>query len=321
MQRTESPPSVDCSVLVPVYNEKASLSQLLIEIEAAFEEVGRSFEVIVVDDGSTDGTWKELAALAADHPALRAIRLRRNFGKSAALDVGADHARGAIIITLDGDLQDDPGEIPRFLEALGDEPRLVAGWKVDRQDPSSKRLPSKVFNAVTSFVSGVKLHDHNCGFKAGPAELFQAIPLYGELHRFIPAMASDLGYDVVELDVHHRPRRHGKSKFGFERYARGFLDLLTVMMITRYRRRPGHLLGGIGVLLGLIGAAILSYLAVVWFVSDEAVGTRPLLALGVLACVVSVQLVSFGIIAELIVNRSEIRDHQQLAAEEIAGAG
>ncbi len=306
----------DCSVIVPAYNELPSLRQLTEEVELAFESVSQTFEIVFVDDGSTDETWDELRKLSAEFAFVRALRMRRNFGKSAALAAGVERARGSIVITMDGDLQDDPAEIPRFLEALGDRDRLVTGWKAHRKDPLSKRLPSKVFNAVTSLASGVKIHDHNCGFKAAPIDCYRSIPMYGELHRFVPAMAHDLGYEVVEIKVNHRPREHGTSKFGLERYVRGFLDLITVLMITRYRRRPGHLLGGLGVLLGVVGMAILTYLSVVWFVTDEPVGTRPLLTLGVLLTVVSVQLFSFGIIAELIVNRSELRDHPDLTAAE-----
>lgn len=310
----------DCSVIVPAYNEQPSLRQLTEEIERAFAELPQSFEIVFVDDGSTDGSWEEMQKLSIDHPFVRALRLRRNFGKSSALAAGVRAATGDLVITMDADLQDDPAEIPRFLEAVNEGPggRLVTGWKVRRLDPLSKRLPSKVFNAVTSWVSGVKLHDHNCGFKAAPMSCYRSIPLYGELHRFVPAMANDLGYPVVELPVNHRPREYGASKFGFERYVRGFLDLITVVMLTRYRRRPGHLLGGLGLVLGVIGFAILSYLTVVWFVTDEGIGTRPLLSLGVLLTLVSIQLFSLGVIAELIVNRSESADVPDIVADELS---
>lgn len=318
VDQTDSPVAVDCSVVVPAYNEQPSLRQLIREIDTAFERLNRVHEVVIVDDGSTDGTWKELGAIAEEAPHVRAVRLRRNFGKSAALRAGIDIARGTTVVTMDADLQDDPAEIPRLLEALDGNDRLVSGWKVDRKDPLSKRLPSRLFNAVTSWASGVKLHDHNCGFKAAPIECYRALPLYGELHRFVPAMAADLGYEVVEVSVNHRPREYGRSKFGLERYLRGMLDLVTVVMLTRYRRRPGHLLGGLGFMFGVIGLAILSYLTVVWFVSDEPVGTRPLLTLGVLLVLVAVQLVSFGVLAELIVNRSEQRQPSTLVVAEIS---
>lgn len=310
----------DCSVIVPAYNEQPSLRQLTEEVEHAFSDLPQTFEIVFVDDGSNDGTWEEMQKLAIEFPFVRALRLRRNFGKSSALSAGVRAASGGTVITLDADLQDDPAEIPRFLDAMNDGigERLVTGWKVRRRDPLSKRLPSKVFNAVTSWVSGVKLHDHNCGFKAAPISCYRSIPLYGELHRFVPAMANDLGYQVVELPVNHRPREFGTSKFGLERYVRGFLDLITVVMLTRYRRRPGHLLGGLGLLLGLIGFAILAYLTVLWFVTDEAIGTRPLLALGALLTLVSIQLFSLGVIAELIVNRSESPEVLDIVVDELA---
>ena len=321
VDRPDSRPAVDCSVIVPAYNEKPSLQQLIREIDAAFANLSEVHEVVVVDDGSTDGTWKELEAIAEERPHVRAVRLRRNFGKSTALRAGIDAARGSIVVTMDGDLQDDPAEIPRLLRALDGHDRLISGWKVDRQDPLSKRLPSRLFNAVTSWVSGVKLHDHNCGYKAAPIECYRALPLYGELHRFVPAMAADLGYEVVEVTVHHRPRAYGRSKFGLERYLRGMLDLVTVVMLTRYRRRPGHLLGGLGVVFAVIGSAILTYLTVEWFVSDDPIGTRPLLMLGVLLVLVSVQLVSFGVLAELIVNRSEARERTSVVTAELPTSG
>lgn len=311
------PDLLDCSLIVPVFDERESVAPLVDQVCTAFEPLGVSFEIIFVDDGSRDGTWDELVELSKRFDCVRAIRMRRNTGKSTALAAGIERAGGRTVITMDGDLQDDPAEIPRFLEAVGDRDRLITGWKVHRNDPLSKRLPSKLFNFVTSWACGVKVHDHNCGFKAGPIELYRSIPLYGELHRYIPALAHDLGYEVVEIPVNHRARQFGRSKFGLERYVRGLLDLITVLMITRYRRRPGHLLGGLGVALGAIGLAILLYLTGVWVFTDDAIGTRPLLALGVLLVVVSIQLFSFGIIAELVVNRSELRERPDLAAEEV----
>jgi glycosyltransferase involved in cell wall biosynthesis len=307
----------DCSVIVPIYEERESLGILLDEIAAAFAPLDETYEIVAVDDGSRDGTWDELVRLSAGCPELRAFRLRRNTGKSAALAEAVAQARGATYITMDADLQDDPAEIPRFLEALHGQDRLVSGWKVKRLDPLSKRLPSKLFNAVTSAACGVKMHDHNSGFKAAPAALYQSIPLYGELHRYIPALANDLGFDVIEIPVNHRAREYGRSKFGLERYVRGLLDLITVLMITRYRRRPGHLLGGLGVLLGSIGFACLLYLSAVWVFTDDPIGGRPLLSLGVLLVMVAIQLFSFGIIAELIVHRSELGRAPSLVIDDV----
>jgi dolichol-phosphate mannosyltransferase len=307
----------NCSVIIPVFDERESIGLLIAQVVEAIEPLDASYEIIVVDDGSRDGTWDAILASRVVHEQVRAARLRRNFGKSTALAAGVDIASGDVVITMDGDLQDDPAEIPRFIEALDGKDRLVSGWKVDRRDPLSKRLPSKLFNAVTSAMSGVKMHDHNCGFKAAPIALYRSIPMYGELHRYVSALANDLGYDVVEIPVHHRAREFGRSKFGLERYLRGLLDLITVMMITRYRRRPGHMLGGLGVLLGSVGTLILLYLTGVWIFTDDAIGTRPLLALGVLLVVVSIQFLSFGIIAELIVNSAQRRSHPDLIAEDV----
>ncbi len=311
-------PTPECSIIVPVYDERDSVAELADQIDSAFAPLDRTFEILFVDDGSADGTWEVLDELSERFSFVNAIRLRRNFGKSAALGVGVDHAQGSILITIDGDLQDDPAEIPRFLEEIDRGGGLVSGWKVNRRDPLSKRLPSRVFNWVTSKACGINMRDHNCGFKAGPTELYRSIPLYGELHRFIPAMASNLGYEVVEIPVNHRAREHGRSKFGLERYVRGFLDLITVLMITRYRSRPGHLLGGLGLLLGTIGILILSYLTGIWAFTDDPIGTRPLLVLGVMLITVSTQLFSFGIIAELIVNSSERAEHPDLVRQRTA---
>ena len=225
---------------------------------------------------------------------------------------------GSIVLTLDGDLQDDPAEIPRFLEAIDNGSDLVAGWKKVRQDPLGKRLPSKVFNRITSAVCGLDLHDHNCGFKAGRREVFRSVPLYGEMHRYIPVLAHNLGYRVTELEVNHRPRIHGQSKYGFERYVRGLLDLLTVLIITRFSRRPAHFFGGIGILFGISGFAMLTYLSGVWLFTDRPIGTRPLLTFGVLFEVVAVQMISVGILAELILHRTAARpSRNDLVAETV----
>jgi dolichol-phosphate mannosyltransferase len=302
----------DVTVVVPALNEQDSIGELVEQIEAAFAtrpEVAHS--IVIVDDGSSDGTWEAIVAAREHHPVVRGLRLRRNFGKASALAVGADAATGPILITMDADLQDDPAEIPRFLDALAAGPDLVSGWKRDRQDPLSKRLPSRLFNRITSMVSGVKLRDHNCGFKAGRREIYTRVPLYGELHRYIPAMAHGMGYEVAEMEVHHRPRAHGHSKFGFERYLRGLLDLFTVLVITRYGRRPGHFFGGIGIVAALVGFLILTYLTGVWVFTDNAIGNRPLLTLGVLLEVVAVQLLAVGILAELILHRTTPRPARQ----------
>ena len=292
------------SVVVPVKDEAESIKQLFSEIEAVLTpEVtdGRDWELIIVDDGSEDGSWGVVEELSALSERVVGIRLRRNFGKSKALSVGLQAARGDLIVTIDGDLQDDPAEIPGMLLALTDSVDLVVGYKEKRADPITKRFPSRVFNAVTSAATGLDLKDQNCGLKVGRRAVFDSVPLYGELHRYIPAIAHAQGFGIAEKSVHHRARLHGESKFGAERYLRGALDLLTVVTITKYQSRPAHLLGGIGVLIGAVGGALLLYLAGVSIFTDQPIGDRPMLALGVLLVVVSVQLISLGLLAELIV--------------------
>jgi dolichol-phosphate mannosyltransferase len=234
------------------------------------------------------------------------VRLRRNFGKATALDAGFGEAAGDIVVTIDGDLQDDPAEIPRLLAKLDEGYDLVSGWKTKRRDPITRRVPSKVFNAVAGKVSGVRLHDMNCGLKAYRAEVVEGMQLYGELHRYIPVLAHYRGYRVTELPVNHRPREHGRSNYGVERYLRGFLDLLTVTFMGRYRHRPLHLFGGVGLLFSLIGSTILVYLTIVKILG-HAIGQRPLLMLGVLLVVVGIQLLSLGLISELITSHHEER--------------
>ena len=293
------------SILVPVKDEAESLDQLTKEVTVALDQEGNGspWELIFIDDGSTDVSWGKILALAAGDPRIRGIRLRRNFGKSAALAAGFANSTGSVIITLDGDLQDDPAEIPSMVARLDDPADLVAGYKAERRDPLGKRLASKVFNFFTGIVTGLRLKDHNCGLKVSRREAFASVPLYGEMHRYIAAIAYAQGFTVVEQPVHHRARVHGRSKFGLERYARGGLDLLTVVGLTRYTHRPAHLFGGVGLVLGVVGMAILVYLSGVWLFTDQAIGGRPLLLMGVLLVLVAVQLASIGLLAEMLVSR------------------
>jgi dolichol-phosphate mannosyltransferase len=295
------------SVVIPVHNEERSVALLLDELGSALDPLGQPWEAVFVDDGSTDGTFSALTRLhdAADN--VRIVRLRRNFGKAAALQAGFEEAQGDIVVTIDGDLQDDPAEIPRLLAKLDEGFDLVSGWKTKRRDPLTRRIPSRVFNGVTSRISGLRLHDLNCGLKAYRAEVVRGLRLYGELHRFVPVLAHYRGFRVAELPVNHRPREHGRSRYGVERYVRGFLDLLTVTFMGRYRHRPLHLFGGLGLLLGLIGMVVLAYLTALK-IGGEAIGHRPLLTLGVLLVVVGVQLVSLGLLSELITSHHEERD-------------
>ena len=243
------------SVVIPVHDEERSVALLYEELEAALEPGGEPWEAVFVDDGSTDGTFAALTRLHARTPNTRVVRLRRNFGKSTALAAGFAQAEGETVVTIDGDLQDDPAEIPRLLAKLEEGFDLVSGWKTRRRDPWRRRVLSKIFNAVTGRVSGLRLHDMNCGLKAYRAEVVRGLALYGELHRFIPVLAHYRGFRVAELPVNHRPRTHGRSRYGLERYLRGFLDLLTVTFMGRYRHRPLHLFGGLGLVLGFLGTA------------------------------------------------------------------
>ncbi|MEP6908865.1 MAG: glycosyltransferase family 2 protein [Actinomycetota bacterium] len=294
------------SVVVPVHDEEQSVALLYEELESALQPSGEPWEAIFVDDGSLDGTFAALTRLHARVPNARIVRLRRNFGKSAALAAGFAQAQGEIVVTIDGDLQDDPGEIPHLLAKLDEGFDLVSGWKTRRRDPLRRRLMSKIFNAVTGRVSGLRLHDMNCGLKAYRAEVVRGLPLYGELHRFIPVLAHYRGYRVAELPVNHRPRPHGRSRYGLERYVRGFLDLLTVTFMGRYRHRPLHLFGGLGLVLGLLGTVVLLYLTVLK-ATGEAIGQRPLLTLGVLLVVVGLQFFSLGLISEMVTSHHEER--------------
>ena len=303
----KSPETPDISVVIPAKDEVKTIAPLVEEIVTVLGQSRPelSYEIIFVDDGSTDGTWDAICGVSAADPRVSALQFRSNFGKAAALSAGFAEARGHIIITMDADMQDDPHELPRLLAALESGYDLVTGYKRDRKDPIGKRLPSKLFNRATGVVTGLKLNDHNSGLRVARKEIYDVVPLYGELHRYVPALSYANGFKVTELPVNHRPRLHGKSKYGLERYARGALDLLTVVSITRYGRRPSHLLGGLGMIFGLIGSVILFYLLCVWIFTSQAIGTRPLLQLGVLLEMLAVQLVGMGLLAELIIHRTD----------------
>jgi dolichol-phosphate mannosyltransferase len=308
------------SVVIPVHDEERSVALLYDELRSALEPLDTEWEAIFVDDGSTDGTFAALTRLHNKAANVRVVRLRRNFGKAAALGSGFDQARGDTIVTIDGDLQDDPVEIPRLLAKLEEGFDLVSGWKSRRRDPLSRRVPSRIFNWVASRFSGVRLHDMNCGLKAYRAEVVRGLRLYGELHRFTPVLAHYRGFRIAELPVNHRPRVHGRSRYGIERYLRGFLDLLTVSFIGRYRQRPLHLFGGLGLVLMVIGIGVLVYLTVDKALG-HAIGTRPLLTLGVLLVVVGMQFFSLGLISEMITSqheeRARERDRAELLVDEI----
>jgi glycosyltransferase involved in cell wall biosynthesis len=303
------------SVVVPVYDEREALRPLADELMPVVRALDRRIEVIFVDDGSRDGSAEVLADLAAACPEVAVVRLRRNFGKGAALMAGFREASGDAVVTLDGDGQDDPAEIPRMLEALEAGADLVSGWKRDRRDPWGKRAASRVFNSITARMSGVPLHDLNCGFKAYRGEVVRSLALTGDLYRYIPVLAANEGFRVNEVPVHHRPRRYGRSKFGVERYLRGFLDLLTILFIGRFRHRPMHLFGGLGLVVTLAGLAISTYMAVLRF-TGHGIGGRPLLLLGVLMIVVGVQLFTIGLVSEMI-QRNHLRAEVDEAATRV----
>ncbi|OPZ19763.1 MAG: Undecaprenyl-phosphate 4-deoxy-4-formamido-L-arabinose transferase [candidate division BRC1 bacterium ADurb.BinA364] len=288
-------PSV--SVIVPMKDEAGSVRSLVEQIER--ELAGRSFEIVLVDDGSQDGTTEQVAALCQEATWRKGIVLRRNFGKAAALRAGFDVARGDLIFTIDGDLQDDPSEMSRFLQAIEDGADMVVGWKTPRRDPLSKRLPSILFNRIIAISSGLRLHDLNCGFKCFRREILDEIELYGELHRFIPVLAYARGFRVVEIPVRHHPRRSGHSKFGASRLPKGFFDLLTVLLTTRYFYRPLHYFGAIGLPMFFAGACILAYLTGSWL-AGRWIESRPLFFLGILLTLLGVQIVLTGLVAEMV---------------------
>jgi glycosyltransferase involved in cell wall biosynthesis len=292
------------SLVVPLYNESATLEPLYREVDTALN--GLHWEIVFIDDGSTDASYKELVRLHSLHANVRVVRLRRNFGKAAALSAGFQAARGEVVVTIDADLQDDPAEIPQLLAKLEEGYDLVSGWKSSRRDSVARRFLSRVYNGATGFVTGVRLHDMNCGLKAYRADVLRSVRLYGEMHRFVPVLAHHLGFRTAEIPVNHRPRVAGKSRYGLERYARGFFDLLTVAYLGRYRHRPLHFFGGIGLFLGAIGTITLLYLTAIK-IGGSAIGERPLLMLGVLLLVVGVQFFSLGLVGELLTSHHEER--------------
>lgn len=310
-------PSPEITVLVPVLDEAATVDELSRRVIAVLEGLDRSFEIVFVDDGSSDQTAERVRQLHGEDQRVQLVRFRRNFGKAAAISAGVEHSRGDLIVTLDGDLQDVPEEIPRLLDKLAeDDLDLVSGWKLDRQDPMSKRWLSKLFNWATRRLAQVELHDFNCGFKVYRREVLEQVSIYGELHRYIPVLASRRGFRVGEVRVAHEKRRHGTSKYGWDRVYKGLLDLLTVLFITTYMRRPLHLFGVIGLGTIMVGSLINGYLAVAWLLFDEALSFRPLLQLGILLMLLGVQFLTTGLLGEMLAHKNfrradsySIREH------------
>jgi glycosyltransferase involved in cell wall biosynthesis len=296
--------TIEFSAVIPLYNEEQSLQELCGRLVQTLTPLSQRFELIFVDDGSTDGSFAVLRSLHQRDSRVKVIRFRRNFGKSTALSAGFKKARGQVVVTLDADLQDLPEEIPSLLNKLEQGYDLVSGWKKKRQDSLVRKIASRLFNRVTSFFTGVKLHDFNCGLKCYRRELVDELALYGELHRYIPAIANWKGFRVGEVHVGHHPRLHGASKFGSERYLRGLFDLLTVIMLTKYPEKPLHFFGLLGTILSLSGLAINLYMAVLRL-SGEWISNRPLLLLGILLLILGVQFIFFGLMGELIVFSSQ----------------
>lgn len=295
---------ISISIVVPAFNEAESLPELHAALRTALDPLDQAYEILVIDDGSTDGTLDVVRRLNSRDPRVRGISFRRNFGKSAALAVGFAEARGDFIVTMDADLQDDPEEVPKLLARLEDGFDLVSGWKQNRQDPISKTVPSRFFNAVTSAASGLKLHDFNCGLKAYRAEAARSLDVYGELHRYLPALCHWQGFKVTELPVRHHPRKYGVTKFGMNRFVNGFLDLLSVMFLYSGSRSPLHLFGRVGLAMGLVGGGILAYFAVVWL-RGEWLRVRPLLLFGVGMVILAVQFVSLGLLGEMLAKNQQ----------------
>ncbi len=296
---------VELSVVIPCFNEEGSLPELIASLTGELASCRESYEIIFVDDGSTDSGYEIIRKARETDDRIKAIRFRRNFGKSAALSAGFAEASGEYVITLDADLQDDPGEIPHFLDKLKEGFDLVTGWKKKRHDPLEKTLPSRFFNFITAKLTGIPIHDFNCGFKAYRAQVLREIEIYGELHRYIPVLAHQKGFRIAELAVKHNPRKYGESKYGLERYVRGATDLLTILFLTKYMQRPAHLFGGGGIVLGGLGFLICLYMTVLWLAGFRPIGNRPLLLLGILLLITGVQFVSIGLIGELLTKHSE----------------
>ncbi len=292
------PPAVELTLVVPGLNEAESLPELAALIrENLADRV--AYELIFVDDGSTDNTWEVIAELRDGDPAVRGVRLRKNFGKATALSAGFARARGEVVITMDADLQDDPVDLPNFLEQIEQGLDVVVGWKVNRRDPLNRRVLSRVFNRTVGLLTRVKLHDMNCGFKAYRREVIKAIPVYGDLFRFIPVFAAWHGFRVGEVPVEHHARKFGSSRYGIERILRGMFDLISVIFLTRYSKKPMHLFGMLGLILGTAGVGICIYLTVLWGMGHS-IGSRPLLLLGVLMIILGMQFFSMGLLGEFL---------------------
>ncbi len=292
--------NTEISVVIPLYNEEQSLKELSEQLKNTLVRFGGRYELIFVDDGSTDNSFRVLRDLHFRNNRIKVIRFRRNYGKSAALMVGFQRAQGEYVVTMDADLQDDPAEIPNLIRQIKAGYNVVSGWKKKRHDPITKTIPSKFFNFVTSIVTGVKIHDSNCGLKAYRRDVVKSVNVYGELHRYIPALAHWQGFRIGEVVVQHRARKYGKTKFGTGRFLKGFLDLLTVLFTTRYIARPLHLFGVWGIISALAGVCIDGYLVSEWIAGKTSLSNRPLFLVGLILVIVGIQFVSIGLLGEMI---------------------
>ena len=293
------------SIVIPLFNEEESLHPLVNEIKKALNPINLNYEIIFVDDGSTDNSLRKLKEICGADKKFRYISFRKNYGKSAALQVGFKQVTGDAVITMDADLQDDPKEIPNLLKKLDEGYDLCSGWKKKRHDPFIKKISSRFFNFVTRIMSGIKIHDFNCGLKAYKKEVVENIKVYGELHRYMPVLANWKGFTVAEIPVLHHPRRYGKTKYGISRFFKGFIDLITVIFSTRYIKRPMHFFGFLGVLAFFTGFIVLGYLTVLW-IQGQPLSNRPMLFLGMLLIIVGVQLFAVGLLGEMLVRSSNL---------------
>ena len=313
----------ELSIVIPVHNESPNIKPLYDELTQTLGQYGRSYELVIVDDGSTDDSFEQLAALQARDPRLRVIRFRRNFGQTAAFAAGFAHARGRLVVTSDGDLQNDPRDIPAMVTLIEQGNDIVCGWRKDRKDTFvTRRIPSMLANKLISWATGVGLHDYGCSLKVYRAEVVKPLRLYGEMHRFLPAIASQIGVQIAEMIVNHRPRRAGVTKYGLSRTVRVILDLATVKFLLSYSTRPLQIFGLVGLLAGGLGSMITGYLGYIRLFQQQGIAERPLLLLGVMLVFIGVQLVTFGLLAEVMARTYyESQDKPTYVIREVREAG
>lgn len=305
------------SIVIPVKNEEKSVQILHEQLISVLSSVDIEYEIIFVDDGSTDRTFQNIMNIIEKDNHVKIIKFRKNFGKAEALSAAFKHAKGDIIITMDGDLQDDPKEIPNFIDKIEEGYDLVSGWKFTRHDPITKKIPSKFFNKLTCMLTGVNIHDFNCGFKAYRKEVTDNINLYGEMHRYIPALAAGFGFKITEITVNHHPRRYGRSKYGFKRIIKGFLDLITVKFLISYSSRPLHIFGMTGILSSTIGILIGIYLLILRYTEDVKLSERPLLLLAILLILIGFQFISIGLLGEMLTFKQRKEENTSIYIEKI----